>query len=65
MSNKTSIVERAFQLAQDGTCRTTEDIRRKLTAEGFDSVNSHLASRSLAKQLRSMMQARQEDSREQ
>lgn len=44
-------VERSFELAREGQCRSIDDIRRKLKAERFDSVDSHLASGSLKRQL--------------
>lgn len=50
MSDK-STVERAFELARDGKCRSVEDIRRKLKAERFDQVESHLSGGTIKRQL--------------
>jgi hypothetical protein len=47
-----NIVERAFELARGGTCRTVVDIRRVLNREGFADPAGHLASRSLKTQLK-------------
>ena len=44
-------IERAFQLARDGTCRSIEDMRRKLKAEGFCDVERHLADPPTKRQL--------------
>ena len=46
-----NIFERAFELARGGQCRSVEDIRRKLKAERFDSVEGHLAGGTIKKQL--------------
>ena len=48
---QTTTIERALQLAREGRCRSVEDIRRKLKAEGFDMVDSHLAGGTLKRQL--------------
>ncbi|SFP56879.1 hypothetical protein [Sphingomonas rubra] len=44
-------LERAFELADAGSCRTVSDIRRQLTKERHDQVDAHLASGALKKQL--------------
>lgn len=46
-----NIIERAFELAREGRCRTIDDIRRKLREERFESVEGHLSSGSLKRQL--------------
>jgi len=51
------IIARAFQLAQDGTCRTISEVRSKLSKEGFTSVDAHLAGSSIRKQLKAMLTA--------
>lgn len=55
MSHEPSIIERAFQLARGGTCRTIEDIRRALGKEGFAAAASHVSGPSLIKQLKAEM----------
>jgi len=48
-------VERAFELARGGGCRSVDDIRRTLVAERHDSVLSHLSGPSLLRQLRAAL----------
>lgn len=50
-------VERAFELARGGGCRTVDDIRRTLVKERHDSVLSHLSGPSLLRQLRAALVA--------
>ena len=45
-------VERAFQLAREGACRSVSDIRERLTAEGYEGVFSHLNGMSIRRQLK-------------
>jgi ribosomal protein L29 len=45
-------VERAFELARTGGCRSVDEIRRTLVAERYESVLSHLSAPSLVRQLR-------------
>jgi hypothetical protein len=46
-------MERAFELARGGTCRTMDDLIRALKAEGYSGADMHLSGPSLKKQLRS------------
>lgn len=48
-------VERAFELAQQGRCRTLTDIRKILVAEKHAGVDLHLAGSGIRKQLRAAM----------
>ena len=50
-----STVERAFEIAQEGTCRTIEDIRRQLKCEDFSNVAAHLAGPSIHKRLNEIL----------
>jgi hypothetical protein len=50
-SRQLSTVERAYQLARSGSCRSIEDIRRKLSAERYDSVQAHLSGASIKRDL--------------
>lgn len=50
-----NIVERAYELARSGSCRSVQELEGRLKAEKFDSVLSHLNSPSLRKELRQMM----------
>jgi hypothetical protein len=51
MSNSTTTVERAFELARDGELASVDDIRKQLKAERYDNVDAHLGSPSLNRQL--------------
>jgi hypothetical protein len=53
----TSTVRRAFELARSGTCQGLGDIRKKLKAEGYESIDAHLAGKSLTKQLTVLMRS--------
>ena len=46
-----STVERAYELARSGTCRSIDDIHRALTAERYESVQAHLAGPSIKRDL--------------
>jgi hypothetical protein len=50
-------VERAFQLARSGTCRTVADIRRVLLAERYDQVQAHLSGASIKRTLVALCRA--------
>jgi hypothetical protein len=50
-------VERAFELARSGTCRTVDDIRAKLKAEGHSNIMAHFEGGSFKKQLKAIMAA--------
>jgi hypothetical protein len=54
----TRILERAFELARSGEVGTVLDLGRRLKAEGFEAVASHMASPSLRNQLGSTMRQR-------
>ena len=46
------VIERAYQLAQSGQSAAIGDIRNTLLAEGYESVEGHLAGFSIRQQLR-------------
>jgi hypothetical protein len=52
---RTGTVERAFELARDGKHRSVDDLRRQLIAEQHSSIDLHLGSRTLRKQLRALL----------
>ncbi len=56
--NGVGTVERAFQLAQAGGCRSVSDIRRRLADEGHENVHAHLSGASVQRQLRDALAAR-------
>ena len=55
MKANVSALERAFQLAESGRYASTQDIRRRLAAEGYDS--RVLAGPALLKQIRTKLEA--------
>lgn len=52
---KTTTLERAFALAEAGSCRSVTDIRAQLKREQFESVDAHLAGSVIQKQLKARM----------
>jgi hypothetical protein len=52
-------IERAFELARAGSCRTLGDIRCRLSREAYTSVDAHLAGAGIRKQLKGLMRAPQ------
>ncbi|MFG6284291.1 hypothetical protein [Sphingomonas sp. S6] len=58
ITNDVSVIQRAFQLAIGGGCHSVADIRRKLSAEGYESVGAHLHGASIQRQLREALTAR-------
>ena len=55
MAATRSTVERAFELARGGQCRSVDDIRRKLNAERFEGVEANLSSPSMKNQLKALV----------
>jgi LmbE family N-acetylglucosaminyl deacetylase len=53
MKQHVSAIERAFELAESGTCRGVEAIRRALNHEGYAAVQ--IMGPSLSKQLREVI----------
>jgi hypothetical protein len=47
-----STVERAFELARTGSCRTIEEIAAQLKSEHLEAVDAHLFGSSIRKDLR-------------
>jgi hypothetical protein len=58
MTQTPGTVERAYQLAKAGSCRSIDDIVRQLTAERHESPQAHLAGKSLRLELRRLLKAR-------
>lgn len=56
MDHGLTALERAFQLAKDGSCHSVLDIKKQLRAEGFSITQ--ITGKSLYKQLRSLLQGR-------
>jgi len=55
--SRPSAIERAFQLAKSGRCRSMRDIRMALRAEGYPDYQ--LEGKVLIEQLRALMQSPQ------
>lgn len=48
-------VQRAFELARGGSCRSLDDIRRRLSREDCLNVDAHLAGKAIRKQLKMLL----------
>lgn len=55
MPHTPDTIERAFALARSGECRTVDEIRKRLNAEGL--MTHRLTGPTLLKQLRGLCQA--------
>lgn len=56
MTLKPTTLERAYQLAKEGRCRTVSDIKQALSSEGYDRINDSLYGPSLGAALRKLCQ---------
>ncbi len=45
-------VERAFQLARSGECKSVEEISKRLSKEGYEAVALHLTGTAIRSQLK-------------
>ena len=57
MTFRPTTIERAYQLAEGGTCRTVGDIKAQLQAEGHERVQDRLYGGSLTSALRKLCTA--------
>ncbi len=57
MTNKPTIMERAYELARSGAIADLQDLSRRLKSEGFEAVDAHLAGPSLRAELRRLSQS--------
>ena len=48
------VLERAFALAQSGSCRTVAEIIKRMKAEGYVRIEYVMEGRALSKQLRAL-----------
>ncbi len=62
MTFRPTTLERAYQLARGGDCRTVSDIKQKLQAEGFERIQDSLYGPSLTSALRKLCQENFTDS---
>jgi hypothetical protein len=58
--DRPTTVERAFELARSGDCRSLPDIVAALKRERHESVEAHLAGPSIRKDLKRLWQAAEE-----
>lgn len=49
-----STIERAYELARSGECRSIDEIKQRLNAERHDQVEAHLAGQSIRRDLRKL-----------
>lgn len=49
------IISRAFALAKSGTCKSVEDIRRRLKQEGYTAIDEHFSGPTMKKQLAALI----------
>jgi len=57
MTFRPTTIERAYQLAESGSCRTVGDVKQQLNAEGFERVQESLYGSSVTAALRKLCQA--------
>lgn len=57
MTFRPTTLERAYQLAEGGTCRTVGDIKQALQSEGYDRIQDSLYGSTLSAALRKLCQA--------
>ncbi len=51
-------VQRAFEIAKGGHCRTMEDLRQQLKRERYSNIGEHLSGPSIKRQLMTLMAQR-------
>lgn len=56
MTFRPTLIERAYELAASGDCRTVADIKQQLQEEGFTGLQSSLYGPSLLADLRRLCQ---------
>lgn len=54
MTHRPTTLERAYELAREGRCRTVSDIKQALSAEGFDRIQDSLYGPTLSAALRKL-----------
>lgn len=56
MTHRPTTLERAYELAHSGQCRTVSDIKQTLQTEGFDRIQDSLYGPTLTSALRKLCQ---------
>ena len=57
MSHRPTTIERAYELARSGECRTLSDVKQRLSADGHDRIQEHLYGSTVSAALRKLCQA--------
>ena len=55
-SNRPTTIERAYELARGGACRTVGDLKQQLSSEGYDRIQDSLYGPTLTAALRKLCQ---------
>lgn len=55
--NKPTVIERAFDVARSGRCKSIDEVRAILSREGHFNVDAHLSGGVLRKQLNALIRA--------
>jgi hypothetical protein len=55
-SNRPTTIERAYELARGGACRTVGDLKQQLSSEGYDRIQDALYGPTLTAALRKLCQ---------
>ena len=50
-----TIIERAFQIARSGECRNVQEVRRRLSREGYEAADAHLSGKLIREQLAALI----------
>lgn len=61
MSFRPTTIERAYELARSGACRTVGDVKQRLKDEGFERVQDSLYGASITRDLRRLCQENWQD----
>lgn len=56
MTFRATTLERAYQLAESGSCRTVGDVKQALKAEGYDRIQDSLYGSTITSALRKRCQ---------
>ncbi len=56
MNHRPTTIERAYELARSGDCRTLSDVKQRLSADGHDRIQEHLYGSTVSAALRKLCQ---------
>lgn len=56
MTHRPTTIERAYELARSGECRTLSDVKQRLSADGHDRIQEHLYGATVSSALRRLCQ---------